>query len=86
MLGLKWDKVQDTLTVNFPCDDSSDTVTKRGIPRNLARIYDPLGLVSPVTLKGKIIYRDVCYSQQPRAFITDMSSTIVGPLRQRWSK
>ena len=28
--------------------------------RNMARIYDPLGLVAPVTIKGKFIYRDVC--------------------------
>ncbi len=40
MLGLKWDKVQDTLTVNFPRSvDRNDTVTKRGILRNLAKIY-----------------------------------------------
>ena len=26
----------------------------------MARIYDPLGLVAPVTIKGKFIYRDVC--------------------------
>ena len=26
----------------------------------MARIYDPLCLVAPVTIKGKFIYRDVC--------------------------
>jgi hypothetical protein len=26
----------------------------------LAKIYDPLGLVSPTTLIGKLLYRDVC--------------------------
>ena len=36
------------------------TVTKRELLRNLANIYDPLGLVSPVTLKGKTIYRETC--------------------------
>ena len=34
--------------------------SKRTLLRNLARIYDPLGLVAPVTIKGKFIYRDVC--------------------------
>ena len=29
----------------------------------LARVYDPLGLASPITVKGKIIYRDVCDSK-----------------------
>jgi len=37
--------------------------TKRGLLRNLATIYDPLGLVSPLTLKGKFIFRDVCISK-----------------------
>ena len=34
--------------------------SKRTLLRNMARIYDPLGLVAPVTIKGKFIYRDVC--------------------------
>ena len=34
--------------------------SKRTLLRNLARLYDPLGLVAPVTIKGKFIYRDVC--------------------------
>ena len=81
MLGLKWDKVQDTLTVNFPRSvDRNDTVTKRGILRNLAKIYDPLGLVSPVTLEGKLIYRDVCCAKLPWDMELDDS------LRQRWKK
>ena len=39
--------------------------TKRGILRKLARIYDPLGLVSPLTLEGKLVYRDVCDAKLP---------------------
>ncbi|KAK3745904.1 hypothetical protein QZH41_000285 [Actinostola sp. cb2023] len=35
-------------------------MTKRGILAKLAKVYDPLGLVSPITLSGKIIYRSVC--------------------------
>lgn len=35
-------------------------LTKRGILTKLAKIYDPLGLVSPETLSGKLIYRAVC--------------------------
>jgi len=26
----------------------------------VAKIYDPLGLVSPITLGGKFLYRDIC--------------------------
>lgn len=40
-------------------------LTKRGVLRKLVKVYDPLGLVSPVTLKGKLIFRDVCDEKQP---------------------
>ena len=51
LLGLKWDKVDDTLHVSLPSQPA--TLTKRGILANLAKIYDSLGLVSPVMLEGK---------------------------------
>ena len=58
LLVLKWDKQNDTLKVTFPRDDTPPT--KRGILSKLSKIYDPLGLVSPLTLEGKRIFRDVC--------------------------
>ena len=54
LLGLKWNKHTDTLGVTFPTDDTP--TTKRGVLSKLAKIYDPLGLVSPLTLEGKLIY------------------------------
>ena len=33
---------------------------KRGILSKVARIYDPLGLASPISLSGKPLYRDGC--------------------------
>lgn len=58
VLGLQWNKSADTLTIPFSKDSSS--TTKRGILSKLAKVYDPLGLASPITLLGKMIYRDVC--------------------------
>lgn len=67
ILGLSWDKQNDTLKVVFPQVSSEPTKrsvlanpTKRSVLANLAKIYDPLGLVSPTTLTGKLIYRDIC--------------------------
>ena len=54
MLGLKWDKCKDTLAVVIPSEEI--TPTKRGILGKLARVYDFLGFVSPLTLIGKNIY------------------------------
>ena len=61
-LGLKWDKVADTLAVTFPHERAE--LTKRGILGKLARIYDPLGLASPTTLQGKFIYGEACELKQ----------------------
>ena len=58
LLGLKWDKKADTIQVIFPPEES--TPTKRGILGKVARIYDPLGLISPTTLQGKLLYREAC--------------------------
>ena len=41
------------------------SVRKRELLRNLAKIYDPLRLVSPVTVKGKYIYREACKQKVP---------------------
>ena len=80
-LGLKWDKQSDTLKVSFP----SETVpaTKRGILRKLAKIYDPLGLVSPLTLEGKLIYRDVCDAKV--LWDAGLSSALLGKW-QTWER
>ena len=37
--------------------------TKRGILSKVAKIYDPLGFASPVTLHGKQLYREACGAQ-----------------------
>ena len=58
LLGIPWDKVQDTLRVVFPAETAE--LTKRGVLANLAKDYDPLGLVLPVMLEGKLIYREIC--------------------------
>ena len=58
LLGLKWKKVADTLTITFPQES--------GILGKLAHIYDPLGLASPTMLQGKFIYREACELKQAR--------------------
>ena len=58
LLGVPWDKSEDTLGVNF--SNFPAKLTKQGILANLAKVYDPLGLVSPMMLDGKRIYRETC--------------------------
>ena len=58
LLGLSWDKSQDTLSVTTNKEEPAST--KRGALSQLAKVYDPLGLVSPTTLPGKLLYREMC--------------------------
>ena len=62
LLGVKWNKDEDTIAVQFPTTDSdtSHTATKREVLATLAKVHDALGLASPTTLQGKQIYREVC--------------------------
>eukprot|EP00794_Sanderia_malayensis_P005856 gene5856-biopygen4856 len=63
MLGLTWNKAEDSLGIAFP--EKQAELTKRGVLRNLASIYDPLGIASPVTLLGKFVYRECCDQRLP---------------------
>ena len=58
ILGLEWNKERDTVSVKMPTEKTVST--KRGILAKLAKIYDPLGFASPLTLTGKQIYRAAC--------------------------
>lgn len=78
LLGVKWDKFQDTIAVQFP--STSGAPTKREVLAKLAKVYDPLGLASPTTLQGKQIYREVCDCKVP------WDADIPENLRTRWQK
>ena len=58
ILGVKWNKNEDSIAVTFPVRETE--VTKRGVLQYVASIYDPLGLVSPIVLRAKILYREIC--------------------------
>jgi hypothetical protein len=57
LLGLPWNREKDTLSVEMSAADCS---SKRSVLTELAKIYDPLGLVSPSTLVAKLLYREIC--------------------------
>ena len=58
VLGLRWDTLTDSISFtprHFVSLTSTSLVTKREILRDSAQIYDPLGLLAPVTVKAKIL-------------------------------
>ena len=63
LLGLSWDKSKDSLSVTL--DHEGYGTIKRSVLSQLAKIYDPLGLVSPMTLQGKNLFREMCEARIP---------------------
>ena len=63
VLGLTWDNATDQLQVDLSPllhDSGKEKPTKRTVLSTIAKIYDPLGLVSPVALYLKILFQDIC--------------------------
>ena len=58
LLGLAWNKNKDTISI--PISNEEVPTTKRGVLTKVAKIYDPLGLASPLLLTGKMLYREAC--------------------------
>ncbi|UYV79458.1 hypothetical protein LAZ67_17002687 [Cordylochernes scorpioides] len=48
ILGIVWDHLQDTFRVNITLPE--EVVTKRDLLSNIARIFDPIGFLSPTTV------------------------------------
>ena len=78
LLGLLWNKTEDTLTI--PISSEREISTKREALSELAKVYDPLGLVSPSTLIAKILYREMCEAKLP------WDSMLNERLKQRWKE
>ena len=54
VLGLTWTMKDDQLSVNHTNFDQTSDLTKWAVLKQIASVYDPLGLFSPVTLQGKL--------------------------------
>ena len=78
LLEMSCDKEKDEIQVSVPI--STAEPTKRGIMGKVAKIYDPLGLASPVTHSGKMLYRDACDTK----FAWD--SPLPSDLQAKWKK
>ena len=64
ILGLKWDKREDELSIEMPAYSEEAPVTKKSIVSYLGKVYDPLGIASPTMAEGKRIFREACDEQK----------------------
>ena len=57
-LGINWNSRSDELNYSVNLIDTSATITKRMILSEIAKIFDPLGLLGPIILLAKTIMQE----------------------------
>ena len=66
VLGVTWCRASDELLIDLGhilavAEDMEPT--KRGVISLVSKIYDPLGLISPVAIRFKILFQELCSSK-----------------------
>lgn len=79
-LGLSWQPSSDTFHFSLANWNPPGNMTKRSLLSDINRIYDPLGLLSPVLIKGKV------FLQQLWSLKLNWDSTLSPDLQGRWIK
>ena len=64
ILGLIWNKTDDTLSCDIPELPVSDQVTKRDILSYVSQMFDPIGFLSPVMVQPKLILQSAWLVKQ----------------------
>ena len=62
VLGLRWNTHTDKLKFqqqHVTSSDNTNGITKREVLREASKIYDPLGLLTPVTIRAKILMQEL---------------------------
>ncbi len=63
VLGIAWNNADDKLEFDlskWSSDLTEAKVTKRFILSQIAKLFDPLGIVSPITVLAKALFRELC--------------------------
>ncbi|XP_033222717.1 uncharacterized protein LOC117176572 [Belonocnema kinseyi] len=58
-LGIHWGPKSDSMLYSVNLSDSNDRATKRSILSQCSKLFDPLGLIDPVIVVGKIIIQQL---------------------------
>ncbi|XP_072401584.1 uncharacterized protein [Diabrotica undecimpunctata] len=63
VLGLCWNPVLDTFSISLPDFTLKNSYTKREVLSMIAQIFDPQGLINPVTVVAKLIMQNIWISK-----------------------
>jgi len=65
VLGLKWDLTSDTLSLNMDFDTLPREISKRIVLSNVQKVFDPLGISCPATLRPKLMIQKLWGEKVP---------------------
>lgn len=58
-LGIQWNRETDEIIYSVRADEFNSKITKRNVLSNIARLYDPIGLLGPVIVVAKILMQAI---------------------------
>jgi hypothetical protein len=82
VLGVSWEVGSDELIFNLEhilIEAEGIEPTKRRVIGLVSKIYDPLGMVSPVIIELKIFFQELCLSK------LDWDEPLIESLRDKWN-
>lgn len=59
ILGLCWTRNQDTISIALKAESLPPTITKRIMLSEIASIFDVIGILSPVTIRSKLLMQEL---------------------------
>ena len=80
VLGLLWHTPSDTISIASRVSVDDNPITKRAILRTSSTIFDPLGLLTPVTIQAKTLLQELWKSH------VDWDEPLDESLQTRWKK
>ena len=82
VLGVNWDTANDEMFFNFTelyNYGKSLQVNKRSVLKLTAKIFDPLGFLSPFVIRSKILFQVLCSEK------LDWDQTLRGEMNKTWN-
>ena len=64
VFGLVWNRIEDYLQIPTFKGSPDEVFTKRQVLSDVSKLYDPLGLIGPVTLPGKLFVQKLWFNNK----------------------
>ena len=77
VLGMHWDVSKDEFRISINVQHGE--LTKRKMLSTISSMYDPLGLVSPVAIQGKMLFQEATKAQ------LDWDDVVPANIRSKWN-